>query len=163
MASSECELCGKTVENPVKAKIEGTVLEVCNNCRALGQELSTPKQFQVGKSHPHFQLHSSGDLIENYTTIIRNARQQKNLTIEQLALKISEKDFVVRRVEEGKLKPDPELAKKLEKFLGIHLTENESLVSGDFDSLDQNINKTKEPNDKLTLGDFIRIKKKTPS
>ena len=60
-------------------------------------------------------------LDEDYAEIIRHARTEKGLTHEQLASNIMEKSTLLRRLETGSLKPDENLARKLERFLGIKL------------------------------------------
>jgi putative transcription factor len=60
-------------------------------------------------------------LDEDYAEIIRHARTEKRLTHEQLASNIMEKSTLLRRLETGSLKPDENLARKLERFLGIKL------------------------------------------
>ena len=40
----ECEICGRQVsDNPKKAKIEGSVMIVCDECAKLGNTKSTSK------------------------------------------------------------------------------------------------------------------------
>ena len=40
----ECEICGKPVpeNNPIRAKIEGSVMVVCKECSKLGTVQKTP-------------------------------------------------------------------------------------------------------------------------
>ena len=52
----ECEICGKPVpeNNPIKAKIEGSVMVVCKECSKLGKIQKAPpkpkfRQQQKGK------------------------------------------------------------------------------------------------------------------
>ncbi len=60
-------------------------------------------------------------LDENYGEIIRHAREERGMTPEQLAKKLNEKESVIRRVEEGKLRPPELLINKLEKELEIKI------------------------------------------
>jgi putative transcription factor len=53
--------------------------------------------------------------------MIREARMKKGFTHEQLAIKMSEKASLLKKVETGALKPDELLAKKLERYLQIKL------------------------------------------
>ena len=46
---------------------------------------------------------------------------KKGITHEQLALKMSEKASLLKKIETGALKPDELLAKKLERYLQIRL------------------------------------------
>lgn len=86
----ECEICGKPVSetNPTRAKIEGSVVVVCKECAKLGTIQKAPPK-------PKFQKNKKGkkstqpkrnyrndepteELIENYNTTVRNAREAKN-------------------------------------------------------------------------------------
>lgn len=60
-------------------------------------------------------------LVEDYAAVIRKARMQKNLTHEELGSMLKEKATLLRRFETGSLKPDRNIATKLERFLGIKL------------------------------------------
>ena len=53
----ECEICGKPVNkhNPIRAKIEGSVMVVCSDCAKLGKiqkAQSKPKFTQRKKNKP---------------------------------------------------------------------------------------------------------------
>ena len=52
---------------------------------------------------------------------MRKARELRNLSQEELGLKINEKSSVIRTLESGKLKPTDTLAKKIERFLKIKI------------------------------------------
>jgi putative transcription factor len=60
-------------------------------------------------------------LNHDFPSLIRNARNNKGLTHEQLGQKINEKVTVIRKIETGSIRPDEIIAKKLERFLGINL------------------------------------------
>ncbi len=52
----QCEMCGKETQSPNKAKIEGAVLEVCDECTDFGTEIkeqkssSTTTKYSTGSS-----------------------------------------------------------------------------------------------------------------
>ena len=72
---------------------------------------------------------------------------------EDLAKEIAEKESVIHWLETGRHEPSLELARKLEKFLGIRLIdEAEEGTGGGIISA--------ESKGKYTLGDFIKIKKR---
>ena len=60
-------------------------------------------------------------LDPDFPLIIRNARNKKGITHDQLGQKINEKVTLLKKIETGNIKPDEILSKKLEKFLGIKL------------------------------------------
>ena len=160
----ECEICGKEVpeHNPIRAKIEGSVMVVCKECAKLGTIQKAPPK-------PRFQQNKKGrkntqpkrnyrndepteELIENYNTTVRNAREAKNWSREDLGKKINERVSVINRIESGKMTPDPKLTKKLEKALNITLLENVNDVD-----LNQFINSS---SGERTLGNIVKIKRK---
>ena len=51
----ECEICGKTVpeNNPIRAKIEGSVMVVCKECSKLGKIQKTPPKPKFVKQNSH--------------------------------------------------------------------------------------------------------------
>ncbi len=93
------------------------------------------------------------EIVENFPEIIRRARENLGLTRENLAKLIGVKESIVRRIEEGQLMPDIELARKLEKVLRVKLlTPSEEMPS-------ISLPKASEKSE-LTLGDIIEIRKR---
>lgn len=66
------------------------------------------------------------EVVENYAYLVRTAREKLGLTAAELAARIKEKESVVKRVESGRLRPTIELARKLERALGVKLLEKTS-------------------------------------
>ena len=60
-------------------------------------------------------------LNPEFAKLIREARMKKGLTHDQLGAQMNEKAGLLRKFETGALRPDELLAKKLQRFLGIHL------------------------------------------
>ncbi len=60
-------------------------------------------------------------LREDFSSVIKNARESLGITQEELGRKINEKPSMIGHLENGSMKPDDILAKKLEHFLKIHL------------------------------------------
>ncbi len=92
------------------------------------------------------------EVVENYAELVRRARQSIGLTREELAKLVGVKESIIRRIEEGQLMPDVELARKLEKVLRIKL-----LVPAEETS--EIISKSGSGGE-LTLGDIIEIRKR---
>lgn len=162
-----CEICGNDLpEKPLKVKIDGVVMSVCQDCSKFGKiqkEPPKPKTIKntIKKSNkPQKQIKNRyrprdepvEELVEDYNIVIRKARESKNWSREDLAEKIYEKASVINRIESGKMTPDIKLTKKLENKLNIKLLEK-------FDDLDLEEFKTKSSDD-FTLGDLVKIKKK---
>lgn len=134
-----------------KAKIEGTVLEVCEECLRYGEKIEEPKRItKIPKKKKLVSLPPVEEetvLVNNYGILIIQARKKRNLTREEFAKKINEKESVIRRVESEEMKPDDALTKKIEKFLEIKLRKPYEKKS---------IQK-KQVKGELTLGDIVEI------
>ena len=63
------------------------------------------------------------ELIEDYATIIRAARQKKQFSQEELAQKIGERISTLQSIEAGRLKPTGKTIRGLERELDISLLE----------------------------------------
>jgi putative transcription factor len=86
--------------------------------------------------------------VENYGKLIVEARERMNLTREEFAKKIKEKESVVRRIESEEMVPDDALTKKIEKFLGIKLKK----------PYEEKPIRKKEIKGELTLGDVVEVR-----
>ena len=162
----ECEICGKPVpeNNPIRAKIEGSVMVVCKECSKLGTIQKAPpkpkfRQQPKGKTQNNTRNRSysrndepSEELIEDFEIEIRKARESKNWSREDLGKKINERVSVITRIETGKMTPDIKLTKKLEKALNIKLLEKVNNVD-----LNQFVN---TQTGERTLGNIMKIKRK---
>ena len=162
----ECEICGKPVpeNNPIRAKIEGSVMVVCKECSKLGTvQKAPPKPKYVkqnkGKKPANTRKRNysrndepSEELIEDFSFEVRKAREAKDWSREDLGRKINERVSVITRRETGKMTPDTKLTKKLEKALNIKLLEKVDNVD-----LNQFINSS---SGERTLGNIMKIKRK---
>ena len=168
-----CEICGKPIEGrPIRTKIDGSVLEVCKECSKFGRvQKDTPLERKFvsrnKKGKPQNKNQSQAnrqniqrrrreepmdELVEDFNTVVRKARESKGWTREELGAKIYEKVSVIKRIESGKMEPDVKLAKKLEKTLGVTLIEK-------YDDVDLEAFKSTAsgPN---TLGSIVKIKRR---
>lgn len=161
----ECEICGKPIsDDPIRAKIEGSVMAVCSECAKLGRIQKKPpkpkfqskKKTKTNNNQPKKQFNRrdepSDELVENYNTIIRQKREAKKWSREELAAKVFEKTSVITRIETGKMVPDNKLIKKIEKTLNVKLLE-------EIDNIDLNQFKSSS-SDGFTLTDVVKIKRK---
>ena len=90
---------------------------------------------------------SSVELVDDYGGVIREARVAKGMDLEQFAASILEKKGTLAKIESNSLVPDDKIIKKIEKALGIKLTETVKTgvtVGGG------------NGNNKMTLGNFIK-------
>lgn len=165
----ECEICGKPVpeHNPIRAKIEGSVMIVCKECSKLGKiQKAPPKPKFVQQKNKQRKNNStttkkrnysrndepSEELVEDFDIKIRRARESKDWSREDLGKKINERVSVISRIETGKMTPDIKLTKKLEKALNIKLLEEVNNVD-----LNQFVNSS---SGERTLGNIMKIKRK---
>jgi putative transcription factor len=152
----QCEMCGKSVESYFRVKTEGTILNVCGKCRGFGELIQavTPapekKIEKIAKPKPA-EPEIIEDLVEGYAEKIKNKRERLGLKQEELAQKINEKESIIHKIESGHFTPPIELAKKLERFLGIKIIEEVE---------DAKVNiAQKVSGEGFSLGDFIKVKK----
>ena len=166
----ECEICGKPVpeNNPIRAKIEGSVVIVCKECSKLGTiQKAPPKPKYVKQNKPRKQNNNSNrnrnksysrreepseELIEDFSFEVRKARESRDWSREELGKKINERVSVITRIETGKMTPDNKLTKKLENALNIQILEKIDNID-----LNQFINNS---SGERTLGNIVKIKKK---
>ena len=123
----ECEICGKPTEKLFVINLEGARVMVCERCSEgkkvlnridLSKKASRLEQYKAKKLGTE-----ADELIDGYGTAIRKARERMGLPLKVLAEKINEKESTLLRVEEQKTLPSVTLTKKIEKELGIKLTE----------------------------------------
>ncbi|MGC9517741.1 MAG: multiprotein bridging factor aMBF1 [Methanomicrobiales archaeon] len=150
-----CEICGKNIiGKPMRTKIEGSVMYTCNECAKFGKiqrEPAKPRKPKTSRRMPR-RTEPSYEVHEDYNNIIREAREKKGWSREDLAEKIYEKVSVINRIESGKMIPDIKLAKKFENTLKISILENvEDTQSEEIKA--SNIRGS-------TIGDIARIKKR---
>lgn len=88
-----------------------------------GSYASRPRPMPRNKPPPQNKINLTDEMILNpeFPKVIRDARNKKGITHEQLGQKINEKVTLLKKVETGTIKPDDILSKKLERFLGIKL------------------------------------------
>lgn len=164
----QCEICGSEIRGrPFKVTIDKSELDVCASCSKLGTVANkrTPVSRKIAPvapvtraTKPKSQKPRKGvfegfieDLVDDYDQIIRDARQSRGWTQEELATKIKEKASLIKKVERGEIVPEESVRKKLERTLNIKLTER---VSTDKEWSGDRLSRG------TTLGDIVKIKRK---
>jgi putative transcription factor len=127
----DCELCGNPTSTVFVVNVEDVELRVCPKC-AKGKRVvykEEPKRAIAKKgliTKPKKLRPEEAEIVEDYGTIVRKARESMRLPIKVLGEMINEKQSLLLRVEQQRTKPSMVLAKKLEKALNIKLEqENE--------------------------------------
>jgi len=142
-----CEMCGNEVPVTKPMMVEGTRLSLCQNCARFGDEYKAPGASQSGgrpgaatpvsKSVIEDRLQRrerrmqtkdiystvTRELIEDYGTAIREAREAKGMDLEEFAKSIFERKGTIAKIESNDLVPDDKTIAKLEKALNIVLME----------------------------------------
>jgi len=130
-----------------KAKVEGTILEVCEDCSKYGELIETkPVRIVKVRRMPRVKEEET-IIVDNYGKKIIEAREKTNLTREEFAKKINEKESVIKRIESEEMRPNDKLLEKIERFLDIKLRipyEMKKLAA-------------KPRRGKLTVGDIVEV------
>lgn len=158
-----CDVCGSKIRgNPKYVRIEGAEMRVCMQCAKLGTEIQRPRPRTEGKvkaggapapaprrrTRDMFDL-MEGEIVDDYSERIREARMQKGWSQKDLAMKIKEREILIKKIEKGDLIPEDDVRKKIEQVLSIKLV----------DSSFEDINAGKGGKVTTTFGDLIKIKK----
>jgi putative transcription factor len=164
-------VCGhKIFDKPYKVIIEGARLIVCSECSKLGKVIwqedapkqteivkkrtfPSPVQFQIRRTPPP-QLDTTQEIVQNYDSLIRQAREKLGLSHEELGKRLNEKISVLRKIETGKMTPNNTLSTKLEHVLKIKLIVPAKEEKVPEAKIQKKIGK------ELTLGDLIKIEDK---
>lgn len=159
-----CEMCGKEARL-VTADIEGGELNVCSNCTKYGTVKksfrgnlsSSPSRERSSSVRRHFAVKEepSFRIVDNYSSLIRSAREKRDMSQEDFAKSLNERESLIAKWEQGSLKPRINIARKLEKKLGVKL-----VVKEETDGEDLKSEKSKKVSDEFTLGDFIKVRKR---
>ena len=119
-------MCGQDASS-IEILMDQRRLIVCSNCSNLGEKVQESRPIQANKFKqsviPSLSAFDDYSLVEGFGQKIKIARQQKQLSIKELAEKIFEKESFLHKIEQEKHIPDEKLKKKLEKFLGIKIIE----------------------------------------
>ncbi len=159
----QCELCGSIIRGKPKiVHIEGAELRVCPQCARYGTEVHRPhvtgsqaKRMAPGstpaprrRGRDVFDL-MVGEIVNDYSDRIRQARMAKGWEQKELALRIKEREILIKKIEKGDLIPEDNVRKKLEQVLEIKL----------LDTAADDLNTGGGQKITTTLGDVMKIKK----
>lgn len=158
----QCEICGSDIRGkPHTVNVEGSVLEVCDRCARYGKPADkwapvSKKLFPVERSVRTVKAGRSNifdklreEIIPDFDVVIKDVREKRNLTVEELASRIKEKAALLRKIERREITPEDELRRKLEKELEIKLTERVGTEQ-----------KAHALQKGITLGDIANIRRK---
>lgn len=175
-----CDICGRVIEGePVVVEVDGAVLNLCQRCASKyinvkgvkilsgniqpqAAQPRTPLPARRLQPQPRPQQRRAGDvsirqaerleIIENFGEVIKDARTRMGMSRDVLAGMLGIKESTLRNIEEGKLIPDINLARKIEKVLRVKL-----LVEGE----EYSESGTGGAGiGEVTLGDIVEIRKR---
>ncbi len=157
---SFCDMCGSAAkEGLYVVELDRAVLQLCERCyRSYGSVaklIRAPKGAEAPKQQrpptpkqrpptPKIEY----EVVEDFAALIRAARESIGMSRDALARTVGVKESVLRRIESGQLIPDEQLARRLERVLGVKL-----LVPAEHGDAP-----SKAPRRELTLGDIVEIR-----
>lgn len=142
-----CELCGKSTDKLYKVYIEGTILNVCVDCLKYGKTVD--ENGNIIKENKLEIKEIVGEVVdENYNKILIKYREEHKLKQDDMAKLLGIKESLYKSIENKKIIPDINLAKKIEKTLEIKITKKEVLT--------EKIN-NKDNKNYITVGDILEF------
>ena len=147
-----CDMCGRE-GNLNQAIVEGSLLNVCDNCARFGKVIlikKAVKEIKHDKKPTRRTTELINIIVEDYPKEIKEAREKQGLKQEELAKKINEKESLIHKLETGHLQPTILIARKLEKVLNIKLIEL-------YEEQHEGLNFKDAA---VTIGDLVRLKHK---
>lgn len=145
-----CEMCGAS-GSLLNVDVEGVELKVCPKCTKYGTVKKISSYPSPNKSFTKSTNKEEGPtlkIVENYSSLIRSAREKKGMSQEDFAKFLNERESVVSKWEQGVMKPRIDIARKIGRILYVNLIEKESEKKP--------FEQEKSKADGMTLGDFIK-------
>ncbi|WP_380676832.1 multiprotein bridging factor aMBF1 [Salinigranum sp. GCM10025319] len=175
----QCEMCGASKSSLTTVKVEGAELELCDECKDFGTEVRTESSSSSsskystssssGKSSSSSSSSSASsssssstrrrrdmfdtmdEIATDYDQRVREARESRGQSQQELAGDLNEKTSLIRKIERGDVLPSDEVRKKLERELGISLVEGQG-------SDDDESEWSSGSSTTTTLGDVVKRK-----
>lgn len=156
----QCDMCGKET-NLFRTMIEGAELNVCKDCGGHGKIIGAVKtKTDILREEARVReflerkktikdIETNERVVENFSAIVRHKREKLGLTQEEFAKKLNERESIMHNMEKGTFCPPIALARKLERQLDIKLVEE----------IKSDVKVERTQGEKLTIGDFIKVKK----
>jgi putative transcription factor len=148
----QCEMCGASKSSLTTVKVEGAELDLCDDCKEFGTEVRTESSSSSsskystssssGRSSSSSSSSSSGgstsggssrrrrdmfddmdEIATDYDQRVRQAREGRGLSQQELADELNEKTSLIRKIERGDVLPSDDVRRKLERELDVSLTE----------------------------------------
>ena len=148
---TNCETCGRDLPL-VRAEIEGVDLNVCAPCARFGKIKSSAQQ-RARLLHASIQQEAPAfRVVANITALLHQARQTKQMTQEDFAKLLRERESSVIKWENGSIQPDVETAQRVGRILGLSLVEKDEAGS--------DVMEKSRKQDEPTIGDMVKVRKR---
>lgn len=145
-------MCGRSAEL-FSVVVEGVDLSVCSACAKHG---AVKHNYSSSARRTKLRTQEGPELkiTSAFAEKIRSLRVKQGRTQEEFAALLNQRVSILTKWEQGTLKPPLEEAEQLGKKLGVNFVEQEQLV-------EQEKSEPKKMNAPLTIGDFVKIKKRS--
>ena len=170
-------MCGSEQPSLTTVKVEGAELQLCDDCKEFGTEVRTESSSSASTKYSTSSSGGTGsgsgsgsgssgsgggssrrrrdmfddmdEIVADYDRRIREAREDRGLSQEDLAKSLNEKASLIRKLERGDMLPSDDVRAKLERGLEISLVEGQ-----DADDAEWSGNSSTT----TTLGDVVKRK-----
>ncbi len=154
-----CELCGGSAIDGFVVRIEGGKVTACPACaksKEVVSRITSEKNVKAASSPKNtenktFDVGGEYDFVEGFGTMIKNAREKRGWSQQDLGREVNESHSTIHRMEQGKYEPTVEAARKIEHKLSVKILERSQ-------DIDENVKQTESK--ELTLGDLVVVRKK---
>ncbi|QEE14759.1 helix-turn-helix domain-containing protein [Promethearchaeum syntrophicum] len=184
----ECEVCGREAHSLFRRKIEGVLMEVCNDCKDVGEEPNYERSsrkptrnaskfrdiYSSKKSKPTQKAYkppsrpstykkreniSNLKIVDNYIKLLVQCRNKEGLSAKEFANSLFIKENYYHRIEKGTTQLNIKLARRIEKKYKITLVETEDFQEEEEDNKMQYAPKSQDSSDSMV---YFRKRGKKP-
>ena len=171
-------MCGSEQPSLTTVKVEGAELQLCDDCKEFGTEVRTESSSSASTKYSTSSSGGTGsgsgtsgsgsggsgggssrrrrdmfddmdEIVADYDQRIREARESRGLSQEDLAKSLNEKASLIRKLERGDMLPSDDVRAKLERGLEISLVEGQDADDTEWSG---------DSSTTTTLGDVVKRK-----
>ena len=171
-------MCGSEQPSLTTVKVEGAELQLCDDCKEFGTEVRTESSSSASAKYSTSSSGGTGsgsgtsgsgsggsgggssrrrrdmfddmdEIVADYDQRIREARESRGLSQEDLAKSLNEKASLIRKLERGDMLPSDDVRAKLERGLEISLVEGQDADDTEWSG---------DSSTTTTLGDVVKRK-----
>lgn len=150
-----CEFCGKVTSNVTTIKVAGTNMQACNDCKHLGKSTSNLNQKLAHSFRYKKKTEPTYEIKNNYTSLLKSAMSKKGINLHDLAKTLNIKESSLNQYLSGKIKPDIQTARRLERYFEISITNQLETLENSTYNEDEILDSTNSSSG-LSLGDLLK-------